>query len=223
METGDPRRNPSFVMFANPNYYLDVSSGSCPGAVQPGCVAQYQGDAYNHGDVAPEINRTWLGMVGPGVRHDGETNAIWSDHTDDRPTMMEILGLHDDYATQGRVLTEMLNRSVTTPSLRTHAAQELQRTYTQLQAPVGQFGMQTLQASTGSLAAGDPGDAIFAQCSAQLAQLGSQRDALTARMQSLLAGAEFAGRQLDPGTAQALSAQGQDVLGRALALKEFCS
>jgi hypothetical protein len=30
METGDPRGNPSFVMFANPNYFLDASSSNCP-------------------------------------------------------------------------------------------------------------------------------------------------------------------------------------------------
>ena len=114
METADPRRNPSFVMFANPNYYLDATSSSCPvGAVQPGCVSQQQGDAYNHGDVAPEINRTWLGMVGPGVKHRGETASVWSDHTDDRPTMLKILGLHDDYTSQGAVLTQILDNSVT--------------------------------------------------------------------------------------------------------------
>ncbi len=223
METGDPRRNPSFVMFANPNYYLDVSSGSCPGAVQPGCVQQYQGDAYNHGDVAPEINRTWLGMAGPGVKSEGETGAVWSDHTDDRPTMMEILGLHDDYTSQGRVLTEILEPWVTAATLRTHAARAMQRTYTQLEAPVGEFGLETLEASTGSLAAGDPGDVIFTQCSAALNHLGDQRDALAGRMQSLLTGAEFDHQQIDPFTARALTSQGEEILKRALATKEFCS
>jgi len=223
METGDARRNPSFVLFANPNYYLDVSSGSCPGAVQPGCVQQYQGDAYNHGDVAPEINRTWLGMVGPGVRAEGETGAVWSDHTNDRPTMMEILGLRDDYQSQGRVLTEILDPSVTAPSLRTAAALELQRVYTQLEAPVGAFGLETLAASTGSLAAADPGDAVFTQCSRELAQLGNQRDGVGAVMQYLLSRAEFHGQAIDPVVARGLTAQGEEILKRALATKEFCS
>jgi hypothetical protein len=44
------------------------------------------------GDVAPEINTTWLGLVGPDVRHEGVNNSLWSDHTDIQPTMMGLLG-----------------------------------------------------------------------------------------------------------------------------------
>jgi hypothetical protein len=224
METGDPRRNPSFVMFADPNYYLDATSSSCPPtAAQPGCVYQYDGDAYNHGDVAPEINRTWLGIVGPGVRHLGETGAIWSDHTDDRPTMLELLGLKDDYVSEGEVLTEMLDPSVTSASLRTPAALEMQRVYTQIEAPVGEFGMLTLRASTGALAAGDPGDAIFSQCTAQLTQLGDERDAVAGQMQALLTGAEFDHATISVARAKALTAAGERVLRRALATEEFCA
>jgi len=223
METGDPRRNPSFVMFANPNYYLDASSSGCPSsAVQPGCVHQSQTDAYNHGDLAPEINRTWLGMVGPGVKRGGATGAVWSDHTNDRPTMLQILGLHDDYASQGRVLTEILDPSVTAAALRSPDALRLQRMYTQLEAPVGEFGMYTLEASTGSLAAGDSGDATFNQCTVQLAQLGGRRDTLAARIQGLLSAADSGHHQIDRSTAQALTARGDQILQQALAVRGFC-
>jgi hypothetical protein len=108
--------------------------------------------------VSPDINRTWLGMVGPGVSSKGETGAVRADHTDDRPTILQVLGLHDDYTGQGRVLTEVLKPSVTSPALRTRAALRMARLYKQLQAPVGEFGLETPAASTGALAAGDPGD-----------------------------------------------------------------
>jgi len=47
------------------------------------------------------INTTWLGLVGPGVKHLGVTGKAWSDHTDIRPTMMALLGLTDDYTYDG--------------------------------------------------------------------------------------------------------------------------
>lgn len=223
METGDPRRNPSFVMFANPNYYLETYSDCPAGAAEPGCVNQYPGDAYNHGDVYPEINRTWLGMVGPGVKHLGETGAVWSSHTDDRPTMLALLGLHDDYVHEGRVLTEALDHSVTSPDLRTHAARQMERVYTQLESPVGQFGIDTLRASTGALAAADPGDATYAQCNSALGQLGDERDGVAGRMQALLNSAEFDHGGIDPDQARALTRAGEEVLNRALSTEESCT
>jgi hypothetical protein len=48
--------------------------------------------ADNNGDAAPEINTTFLGLVGPGVQHQGVNNAVWSDHTDIVPTMWDLLG-----------------------------------------------------------------------------------------------------------------------------------
>ncbi|MBV9473299.1 MAG: hypothetical protein JO206_10045 [Solirubrobacterales bacterium] len=224
MVTGDPRRTPSFVMFADPNYYLDASSSSCPsGAVQPGCVAQFPGDAYNHGDVYPEINRTWLGLVGPGVSDLGETGAVWSDHADDRPTLMALLGLRDDYVPQGRVLSEVLAPGVASPDLRSPQALAMERVYKQLEAPVGQFGIETLVASTGALAAGGPGDATYGQCNAQLSSVGNQRDAIASRMQALLNGAEFGHTGIDPSQASSLTGAGEQVLKRAIATEEFCT
>ena len=99
----------------------------------------------------------------------------------------------------------------------------MQRVYTQLQAPVGEFGMDTLQASTGSLGAGDPGDMIFSQCTSQLQQLGDERDQVAGVMQSLLSGAEFHGQTIDPAVAHGLTLEGEQILRRALATKEFCS
>jgi hypothetical protein len=35
---------------------------------------------------------------GPGIKNLGETGSVWTDHTDARPTLLTLLGLHDDYA-----------------------------------------------------------------------------------------------------------------------------
>lgn len=66
---------------------------ACP-AVNP-CFA------WNHGDDNPEIARTWVGYVGPTVKNLGETRSIWTDHADVRSTMLETLGLADDYMDDG--------------------------------------------------------------------------------------------------------------------------
>jgi hypothetical protein len=222
METGDPRRNPSFVQFANPNYYLETSN-CAPGGTPPGCVSQFGGDAYNHGDVGPQINRTWLGLVGPGVKKLGETGAIWSSHTDDRPTVLALLGLHDDYVHEGRVLTEVLDGSATSRDERDRAVRQMARVYTQLESPVGQFGLDTLRASTGALASNDQGDATYKQCDASLSQLDNQRDTVAGQMQALLNGAEFDHQNIDLNQAQALTRAGEQLLQQALSTAEFCT
>jgi hypothetical protein len=108
MITADPKRTPTFVLFTNPDFWLSSGPAKCGAS----CVSEPSGgDAWNHGDVAGKINTTWLGLVGPGLRHLGTDNALWSDHTDIQPTMMELLGLRDDYAPDGRVLGEVLDRA----------------------------------------------------------------------------------------------------------------
>jgi hypothetical protein len=65
------------------DFWLSGGSASCGTS----CVSEPA-----DGDVAPEINTTWLGLVGPDVRHEGVDNSLWSDHTDIQPTMMGLLG-----------------------------------------------------------------------------------------------------------------------------------
>src|SRR5262249_21534499 len=104
MLTSDPARNPTFTLFANPNYVLCATGFSCPETGTQ--VREERGFAWNHGDFAPDINTTWFGIVGPGVRHLGVDDAVSSDHANDRPTVLALLGLKDDYAHEGRVLAE---------------------------------------------------------------------------------------------------------------------
>jgi hypothetical protein len=61
---------------------------------------------WNHGDIQPQIARTFIGIVGPGVKKLGVTNPsdFFTDHVDLRPTMMMLTGLTDDYQHDGRVI-----------------------------------------------------------------------------------------------------------------------
>jgi hypothetical protein len=217
MITSDPKRTPSFTLFGNPNFWLSSGPASCGTS----CVSEPPGgDAWNHGTVSAQINTTWLGLVGPGVRHLGVDNTTWSDHTDIQPTMLELLGLHDDYAPDGRVLAEVLSPSALAPAMRENTAELLRlgQVYTQVEATVGSFGLDTLQASTRALASASPGDATYTAIESQLQKLGASRDALAAKMRSVLLGAAFYGREFGESDAQSLIAQGDRLLGQAAVL-----
>jgi hypothetical protein len=97
------------------------------------------------------------------VAHLGVDNALWSDHTNIQPTMMALLGLHDDYAPDGRVLSEIFTSAAVPARMRPDrpALLALGRVYTQIEAPVGAFGLDTLKASTGALASHSTGDTIY--------------------------------------------------------------
>jgi len=217
MVTGDPKRTGTVAMFANPDFWLSSGPASCGTT----CTSEPSGgDAWNHGDVAPEINTTWLGMVGPGVQHQGVNNGLWSDHTDIQPTMMELLGLHDDYTPDGRVLTELIDRR----SLPATAADDgflltrLGDAYTQINAAVGEFGLDTLKASTVALASSSPGDATYNRIENALIRLGNERNAIVAQMKDQLYGAEFYGQRLDGREAQRLIQAAGRLLAQAAAL-----
>jgi hypothetical protein len=217
MVTADPKRTPSFVMFANPDFWLSGGSASCGKS----CVSEPSGgDAWNHGDVNSQINTTWLSMVGPGVSHLGVDNSVWSDHTDIQPTMMALLGLHDDYTPDGRVLTEVMTKSALPAAARAHLGTltRLGQVYTQLEAPVGSFGLSTLRVSTKALASDSPGDARYTQLENALTRLGNQRDALGDRMRGILLGATLLGRHVPVGLSSKLIREGEQLLGQAAVL-----
>ena len=72
--------------------------------------------AWNHGGIQPEVATTWVGMVGPGVEKSGSpATSFWSDHTDIRPTMLALLGLKDDYVSDGRVADRDPRRATRCP------------------------------------------------------------------------------------------------------------
>jgi hypothetical protein len=174
-------------------------------------------DAWNHGDVAPEINTTFLGLVGPGVENQGVNNAVWSDHTDIVPTMWELLGLHGDYAPDGRVLAEVIEPSALPQALRQDEplTVKLGELYKQLNAPVGTFGLDTLAVSTAALASSSANDRTYNQLEGVLGRLGAARDKVAGAVQSQLLGAEFGNQPVNPGQATALLAAGSAILAGA--------
>jgi hypothetical protein len=214
MQTGDPMRTPTFTSFANPDYFVYAGANNCNST----CVALGPGYAWNHGDFSPDINTTWLGLVGPGIKHEGETGAVWSDHTDIRPTMLALLGLTDAYTHDGRVLTEFIDNHARPVNLRGHHGrdyQELAAAYKQLNAGVGAFDAATLKFSTTNIESVSAGDQQYQQGAAQLSALGGQRDALAAQIAKVLDADAFGGKRLDASKADCLTGQAQALIAKA--------
>lgn len=216
MITADPARTPTLTMFADPNYFLFAGATNCNSP----CVTQQPGFAWNHGGVSPDINITWLGMVGPGVDQQGIDSTTWSDHTDIRPTILTLVGLQDDYVHDGRVLVEDLTGYAQPSAVKKSTSfVALSQIYKQLDACVGQFGLKTLSVSTKALESGSPpNDSTYIQLENRLTAFGSQRDTLAAKMIALLEGAEFNGQAFSDTQAQPLIAQGQALLNKVNSL-----
>ena len=202
----DPLRTPTFTAFAQPDYYVEdvtavpASLLGCATSPTPAAarVIETSGFNWNHGDVQPEIGTTWVGFVGPGVLNRGldgpdptaEARGIrfgaFSDHTDIRPTILALLGLHDDYLHDGRVLTELLDPRVMPQGLEHNQPllRLLGRIYKKINAPVGQLGLDTLKISTAALVSAN--DDTFNALERRLTDIADQRDALVAQLQPLL-------------------------------------
>ena len=141
-----------------------------------------------------EIATTWVGYVGQGVEDSGVDSKTWSDHTDVRPTILNLVGLKDDYVHDGRVVSEVLEDSAIPFAVRISPGfTALAQTYKQLNAPFGQFAMATLKASTKALASNDAGDATYTSIERQIQSLTTRRDALATEIKGVLDGAEFKG------------------------------
>jgi hypothetical protein len=210
MITADPARTPTLTMFANPDYFLFAAAANCNSP----CVTEQPGFAWNHGDVSPAINTTWLGMVGPGVAAVGVDSTTWSDHSDIRPTMLFLAGLKDDYQHDGRVLVEDLSGWAVSSSVhdRGHFLQ-LARVYKQIEAPVGQLGMATLRASTRAVESGSASDdATYGTVERELQVATTKRDDLGAQIIKILEAAEFDGRPIDDRQARTLIDGANDLL-----------
>ncbi|HEU5427265.1 MAG TPA: hypothetical protein VFU74_10340, partial [Actinocrinis sp.] len=206
MVSGDPLRTPTVTEFADPEYFVYGAAANCNSP----CVQAEAAFAWNHGDFSPDINTTWLGLVGPGVKHLGVTNAVWSDHTDIRPTMMALLGLSDDYAYDGVPLIGFLKPQALPRSVQRALPlyEALSAVYKQLNASVGEFATATLKKATAAIESSSPGDATYLQTDAQLAALGQQRDAIAAQLNQLINDQFFDGGGFSPYAHAALAPHG---------------
>jgi hypothetical protein len=215
MLTFDPLRDPSFTLFGNPDYYV-TGSAACGTSTTPltSCVTQTPGFAWNHGDVQPQITTTWLGLVGPGVDQAGVDNTTWSDHSDDRATLLTLVGLKDDYQHEGRALVEKLGGWAQPSAVKKSANfVALAQVLKEINAPVGPLGLASLHASTVAMESGNAADdSKYAGIERQLASFTAQRDALVAQIVPLLEAAQFNGTPIPDSTAASLIQQGQNLL-----------
>jgi len=131
---------------------------------------------------------------------------------------MALLGLKDDYAPDGRVLNEIIDADALPPAMRVNYPwlSQLGQVYSQIESPVGEFGLGTLTASTRALASSSA--ATYTSTENQLVQLGATRDALGAKMQADLLGAAFGGQPVSRDGAKQLIAAGQQLLRQVRAL-----
>jgi hypothetical protein len=215
MVNADPARTPSFTAFGNPDYFI-TAAGTGPSCGSNPCIDYHF--AWSHGDIQPEIGTTWVGFVGPGIVNNGIDSSTWTDHTNVRPTMMTLLGLKDDYRHDGRVLTEALDKHAIPQTLFQHRNTTIQlgAIYEQLNAPFGQFGMDTLVASTRAIASTD--DSVYTSVEDSIAGSTTQRDALALQIETALDGAAFNNQQIKEKDAKSWITQAQSLIDQASAL-----
>jgi len=186
MVTGDPLRTPTFIMFGDPDYFFTTGKPDCSSP----CVVQGPGFAWNHGGIQKEIVKTWLGIVGPGVKNNGVDDDVWSDHTDIRPTMLALTGLQDDYQHEGRALVEEFHNWALPVGVSDSGDEftELARAFKKINAPNAELGRESLRISTKALA-GD--DKTYSHLEDRLSGITSVRDLLAGEMLDRLEDAEF--------------------------------
>jgi hypothetical protein len=201
MQTNDPLRLPTYSIFPVPDYFFGTSGQN---------VTINNGFAWDHGYYSPNINVTWVAFAGRGVAAHGidgpgpaggneshdpnSTHTVpqasrvgtWVEETDIRPTMLHLLGLKDDYPSDGHVIPQAL-QSVSFPLA---LVQELAEGYDQIESSVGQFATDTLIADSKALASGSGSDDSAYQAEqATLKQLADDRDKAVAKIKPVLAAA----------------------------------
>jgi hypothetical protein len=221
MVTADPFRTPTFTPFADPDWFFFASGTPATCATDAACAfipaRTNQSFAWNHGDIQDEIASTWAGYVGPGIKNLGDTNSVWSDHTDHRPTLLTLLGLKDDYETDGRTVTQIAKENALPVSLRVHrpSLERLADSYKQLMASFGSFSMDTLIASTRGMASNSAGDQTYIDTKNAIESLTSQRDALAAEIRTGFNQAQFDGVKLSENQIKAWTRASNDLLAQA--------
>jgi len=238
MQTADPLRTPTYTIFPKPDYYFcqSASLSACPAG-----VTMYSKYAYDHGYYSPDIDITWAGFVGPNVKAGGvdgpdaahgpavrdpnatmtvpelSTQGTWADEPDVRPTLLSMVGLRDDYRSDGRVITEIMRHVP-------HAlagTQALGAAFKQLNSAVGDFGTDTLLADSAALASGSSSnDQQWTRTEQALRGLGFARTIVATRISETLNAAAFDGRAPSWRTVASETAAARALLAAARELKE---
>jgi hypothetical protein len=226
MQTADTLRTPTYSIFPRGDYFFGTTGPNV--AINPSF-------AYNHGYYSPNVDVTWVGLAGPGVAvrgvdgpqpadgnqpHDPNANntvpqastvGTWVEETDIRPTMLDLVGLKDDYQSDGHVITQALAHVPSALS----ATAALAAGYDQINSSVGQFATDTLIADTRALASGSStDDSAYAAEQATLKTLADDRDAAAAKIKKVLSDAA-AGNAPNHGQVTSGLAQVKELLRRA--------
>jgi hypothetical protein len=226
VQTADRLRTPTYTLFPKGDYFFSTSGPN---------VSIFSNFAYDHGYYSPNIDITWVGMVGPGVAnhhidgpapadgnqsHDPEathtvpeasTVGTWVEETDIRPTMLYLLKLTDDYLSDGHVITQALS---SVPAALAATA-DLAAGYDQINSSVGQFATDTLIADSKALASGSASDdSAYAAEQETLQQLAEDRDQAAAKIKQTLADAA-AGKKVTNGDIQSGLSHVKELLNRA--------
>jgi arylsulfatase A-like enzyme len=218
MVTASPARTPTFTMFGDDNYFFsNANGGAC--VLQSDCVFVGPNFAWNHGDFQRDITRTWTAMVGPGVRPLGRHDAVFSDHTDVRPTMLALLGLKDSYVHDGRVLSEWIDQNALPSGIRRHRDNfvELAAVYKQLNAPLGQLGRASMVYGNRSITGVD---SAYARYLTKIADITSQRDSLAGNIKAVLNAAAFGNQPVDENSEDGLGHRARALIERVKDLAE---
>jgi hypothetical protein len=220
MQTGDPLRTPTYTMFPVPDYFFSTTGAN---------VSINSSFAWDHGYYSPNIDITWGALVGPGVAHRGvdgpqpaggneasdpnSTRTVpqasgtgtYVDEVDLRPTLLHLVGLQDDYPSDGTIVNQVLTDPTATPA-------DLAALYRQLNSSVGAFATDTLLAESKALASGSAGNDIqYAEVEEALQHLADARDALINDMKPVLA----SGSEPSHGELTSLTARGTALLRQA--------
>jgi hypothetical protein len=226
MQTADPLRTPTYTLFPKPDYFFSTSGANV--SVNPRF-------AWNHGYYSPNIDITWSSVVGPGAAGHGldgpgpsggneshDPNSLntvpdaskvgtWVEETDLRPTLLYLAGLHDDYQSDGRVISQAL----AAPSDSLRATEELAAAYQQVNSSVGAFATDTLLADSAALASGSAdSDTAYHVEQVRLKHLADARDALAGSIKVLLAQA-VEGHLPPPGAVTSAVARSNALLEQA--------
>ncbi|HVS49143.1 MAG TPA: hypothetical protein VHJ99_09590, partial [Candidatus Dormibacteraeota bacterium] len=109
---------------------------------------------------------------------------VWSDHADIRPTVLALTDLKDDYAHQGRPITEViagLGEDGNGSDLHRLAA-----LYKKINAPVGQLSLDSVKFATKATLSSSAGDQTYIAADARIAVWTVRRDTLAAKIILLL-------------------------------------
>ena len=207
----DPNRTPTFTFFGNPNFFFTPSK---TGTTAP---TVFPVDSWNHGDIQPEIGRTFIGIIGPGVQNLGVTSSFFTDHVDVRPTLIFLSGLQDDYQHDGRVILETIDPLALPKTLHAHSDTllKLGQVYKRIEAPFGQLAQDALAVSTFALQSNSDDDATYTRLEKTIESWTDQRDTLGAKIKLMLEAAEFNDQRIDANKGKDIIRDARQLLNEA--------